>query len=627
MDKNTITGLVLIVLVLVGFNYLSQPSEEELRVAREQAEAVQLAEQKAEDLEKEKEAAEALKAATAAMDTTSLLYPARMGEQKSIVLENEVIKLALTNRGGMPESVELKDYRNQEGGNVVLFNGNDAHMRLLLAGKNENIISSELFFEPVEHTDSTATMRLTMADGNSLDLCYRLRPQSYMVDFEVRANGMANFFAPTLRTLDIEWTDRARQQEKGFDFENRYSSLTYKLTGEGTDYLSETSDEQETISDPLDWIAFKNQFFSCVLIAHQDFTGPSTLRSTPQTQESGYLKLYDAQVKTFFDPTGAQPTLMQLYLGPNNYHILQETNDLSLSDKDLELEDLVYLGWPLFKWINRWFILYIFDWLSSWGLPMGIVLLLLTLFIKALVYVPTKKSFLSSARMRVLKPKVDEINAKYPKPEDAMRKQQEVMQLYAQYGVSPMGGCLPMLVQMPVWIALFNFVPNAIELRGQSFLWASDLSTYDDVISWGTNIWLIGDHLSIFCLLFCVTNIVNTWISMRQQQNTMTGEQAQQMKIMQYMMYAMPVMFFFMFNNYSSGLNYYYFLSGLTSILTMWYLRKTTDDNKLLAELEARYQANKSNPKKTSGLAARLEALQKQQQQMLEEQKKRQNKH
>ncbi len=627
MDKNTITGLVLIVLVLVGFSYLSQPSEEERRVAREQAEAVQLAEQKAIDLEQEKEAAEALKAATAAMDTTSLLYPARMGEQQSIVLENEVMKLSLTNRGGMPESVELKEYRNQQDGNVVLFNGNDAHMRLLLAGKNENIISSELFFEPVEHTDSTATMRLTMADGNSLDLCYRLRPQSYMVDFEVRANGMANFFAPTLRTLDIEWTDRARQQEKGFDFENRYSSLTYKLTGEGTDYLSETSDELETINEPLDWIAFKNQFFSCVLIAHQDFTGPSTLRSTPQTQESGYLKLYDAQVKTFFDPTGAQPTLIQFYLGPNNYHILQETNSLSLSDKDLELEDLVYLGWPLFKWINRWFIIYIFDWLSSWGLPMGIVLLLLTLFIKALVYVPTKKSFMSSARMRVLKPKVDEISAKYPKPEDAMRKQQEVMQLYAQYGVSPMGGCLPMLVQMPVWIALFNFVPNAIELRGQSFLWANDLSTYDDVISWGTNIWLIGDHLSIFCLLFCVTNIINTWISMRQQQNTMTGEQAQQMKIMQYMMYAMPVMFFFMFNNYSSGLNYYYFLSGLTSILTMWYLRKTTDDKKLLAELEARYQANKSNPKKTSGLAARLEALQKQQQQMLEEQKKRQNKH
>lgn len=257
---------------------------------------------------------------------------------------------------------------------------------------------------------------------------------------------------------------------------------------------------------------------------------------------------------------------------------------------------------------------------------MGVVLLLLTLFIKLLVYPTTKKSYLSSAKMRVLKPKMDVISAKYPKPEDAMKKQQEMMQLYSQYGVSPMGGCLPMLIQMPIWIALFNFVPNAIELRGQSFLWADDLSAYDDVIRWGKDIWLIGDHLSIFCLLFCLTNIVNTWISMRQQQNSMMGEQAQQMKVMQYMMYFMPIMFFFMFNNYSSGLNYYYFLSGLSSILIMWYLRKTTDDDKLLAKLEANYQANKNNPKKASGMAARLEALQKQQQQMLEEQRKRKQK-
>ena len=325
------------------------------------------------------------------------------------------------------------------------------------------------------------------------------------------------------------------------------------------------------------------------------------------------------------DPTGKEATRMQMLFAPNNYHLLQHTNKLSASDKDLELEDLVYLGWPLFKWINRFFIIYIFDWLSSWGLSMGVVLLLLTILVKLLVYPTTRKSYLSSARMRVLKPKVDEINAKYPNPEDAMKKQQEIMQLYSQYGVSPMGGCLPMLIQMPIWIALFNFVPNAIELRGESFLWASDLSAYDDVIRWNKHIWLIGDHLSIFCLLFCLTNIVNTWISMRQQKDTMTPEQAQQMKLMQYMMYLMPIVFFFMFNNYSSGLNYYYFLSGLTSILIMWFLRKTTDEKKLLAKLEANYQANKANPnKKLSGMAARLEALQKQQQAILEEQKKRQ---
>ena len=217
--------------------------------------------------------------------------------------------------------------------------------------------------------------------------------------------------------------------------------------------------------------------------------------------------------------------------------------------------------------------------------------------------------------MRVLKPQIDALSAKYPKQEDALKKQQEMMQIYSSYGVSPMGGCLPMLIQMPIWIALFNFVPNAIELRGQSFLWADDLSAYDDIIRWDADIWLLGDHLSIFCILFCLTNIINTWISMKQQQNQMSGEQAQQMKMMQYMMYVMPVMFFFMFNNYSSGLCYYYFLSGLTSIIIMWYLRKTTDEKKVLAKLEAYRQLHKNDAKKTSNMAARLEALQKMQQQ------------
>ncbi len=229
---------------------------------------------------------------------------------------------------------------------------------------------------------------------------------------------------------------------------------------------------------------------------------------------------------------------------------------------------------------------------------------------------------MSSAKMRVLKPKVDEIAKKYPKPEDAMRRQQETMTLYSQYGANPMGGCLPMLIQMPIWIAMFNFVPNAIELRQQGFLWADDLSTYDDIITWSTTLPFIGNHLSLFCLLFCATNILYSVMTMRQQRETMSGEQAQQMKMMQWMMYLMPVFFFFMFNKYSSGLNYYYFISLLASAVTMWYLRRSTDDAKLLAKLEANYQANKNNPnRKPSGLAARLEALQKQQEAMLEAQK------
>ncbi|MCD8317786.1 MAG: membrane protein insertase YidC [Paraprevotella sp.] len=624
MDKNTRIGFVLIAAVLIGFSYFSRPSEAEKEAQHRQDSIEAVAYRKAQEAQKLKEDEEVAKQAETALDTTSLFYANRRGEAQQIVLENELIRLTFNTRGGTVRKVELKKYKNQQGAPVTLFDDNDARLQFLWTGKAENFYSGDFFFTSTNVTDSTVTMHLQTASGGGLDLNYVLRPHSYMVDLSIQAQGIGNFFAPSLKTLDIEWNEKARQQEKGFDFETRYATLTYKIKNEGTDYLNATSAKQEKVEDPLDWIAFKNQFFSCVLIAHQDFTN-TDLSSTPQLKGSGYLKDYSASMKTFFDPSGKEPTKMQMLFAPNNYHLLQRTNKLSSSNKDLELEDLVYLGWPLFKWINRFVIIYIFDWLSSLGLSMGVVLLLLTILVKLLVYPTTRKSYLSSAKMRVLKPKIDELNAKYPKSEDSMKKQQETMQLYGQYGVSPMGGCLPMLVQMPIWIALFNFVPNAIELRGQSFLWASDLSSYDDVIHWGKSVWLIGDHLSIFCLLFCLTNIVNTLITMRQQQNSMSGEQAQQMKLMQYMMYVMPIFFFFMFNNYSSGLNYYYFLSGLTSILITWYLRKTTDDKKLLAKLEAHYQAYKANPnKKMSGMAARLEALQKQQQAMLEEQKKKQ---
>ncbi|MCM1108078.1 MAG: membrane protein insertase YidC [Clostridium sp.] len=622
MDKNTITGFVLIGIVLIGFSWFSQPSEEQIRqhqiqdsltnVAKEQAEALQL------EIQKQGMAQKAL----SAMDTTALFYANRMGESRNVVLQNEVVELTLNTQGGAIKQAVLKNYKNQQGNPVTLFDAEDANMCFFWAGKNENFNSGDYVFIPVHTSDSTVTMRLQATGGGTLDLMYTLRPKSYMVDLTIQASGLTNAFPPSLKTMDIEWSEQARQQEKGFDFENRYATLTYKLKDDDTDNLSETGEETKQIGEALDWVAFKNQFFSCVMIGQQDFTD-ATLSTSPRTKASGYLKDYSASMKTAFDPSGKKPTVMQFYFGPNNYHLLQETNQLSAGKDDLELEDLVYLGWPLVKWINRWFIIYVFDWLSSWGLPMGVVLLLLTLLVKLLVYPTTKKSYMSSAKMRVLKPKIDEISAKYPKTEDAMQKQQEIMQLYSRYGVSPMGGCLPMFIQMPIWIALFNFVPNAIELRGQSFLWADDLSAYDDLLHWGTDLWLIGDHLSIFCVLFCLTNVINTWVSMRQQQNSMTGEQAQQMKMMQYMMYLMPLMFFFMFNNYSSGLNYYYFLSGLSSILIMWFLRKTTDDKKLLAKLEANYKANQNNPKKMSGMAARLEALQKQQQALLEEQKKR----
>lgn len=626
MDKNTIIGFLLMALVLIGFSWYSRPSEEQVKQQQEQQE-------KKAQLEQEKSTTEESQKAEEKKQDEKIA--ALQAQAKDVVLQNNKVKLTFSTLGGTLKEAEIINYKDrQRKENVRLFDATTAQMRLKLDGKDKNIITDEHIFMPVDKTDSTVTMRLAEGAG-SLEITYKLHKDCYMLDMTVQAHGMSDFFPSSMNHIGIEWTDAVRPQEKGYDFENRYASLTYHDVEGSTDNLSEGSKDDMRIEEPLDWIAFKNQFFSAVLISPiHEFT-EGELHSypfrpenedAPRAEREQFLKTYVAKLQTAFDPTGKEPTRLQLYLGPNDYHLLKQHNELCInSDKDLELEDLVYLGWPLFKWINRFFIIYIFDWLSALGLHMGLVLLLLTIIVKILVYPTTKKSYLSSARMRVLKPKVDALNAKYPNREDAMKKQQEMMQLYSQYGVSPMGGCLPMLLQMPIWIALFNFVPNAIELRGQSFLWADDLSAYDDIINWGTDLWLIGDHLSIFCLLFCATNIINSWISMRQQSNTMSTEQAQQMKMMRWMMYLMPIMFFFMFNTYSSGLNYYYFLSGITSILIMWYLRKTTDDTKLLEQLEAYKAKHANDPKKKSGMAARLEALQKQAE-MMEEQRRRQQK-
>lgn len=377
--------------------------------------------------------------------------------------------------------------------------------------------------------------------------------------------------------------------------------------------MSETSEKvDEKIEDAIDWVAFKNQFFSAVMIAKDDFGANSLMTSIPQEKGSGYLKQYGAKMQTSFDPTGKNLTELEFYYGPNDFRLLQKIEKESTFNKELELHRLVYLGWPLFRIINRWFTLYVFDWLTGMNINMGIVLILITLLLKVITFPLVKKSYMSSAKMRVLKPKLDEATKQYNKPEDQMQKQQAMMALYAKYGVSPLSGCLPMLIQAPIWIAMFNFVPNAIQLRGESFLWISDLSTYDPIIEWNKNIWLIGDHLSLTCILFCISNVLYSVMTIRQQRDQMVGAQAEQMKMMQWMTVLMPIMFFFMFNDYSSGLNFYYFISLFFSAAIMWTLRKTTNDEKLLSILEARYQENKNNPKKMSGLAARLEAMQKQ---------------
>ncbi len=619
MNKDTLIGFLLIGLVLIGFSWYNQPSQEEMEAYQRQQDSIAAAQK---DIEVKKSMAETerkAKAEEAAKgDTTAMFYQALNGQKSNVLLKNGKVELTFSSKGGTLIKAVIKGFKNADNSKdeVTLFDEETQQMNFMLAGKQENIITQDLYFTPSNISDSTVTMTAKAANGGNIVLDYSLG-KDYMLHFTLKTEGLNGFFAPNYKEMDIEWNDMAAQQERGFTFENRYSTLTYKEKDGGTDYLNETSEKRdEKIEEALDWVAFKNQFFSAVLIARDDFKGGSLMTSIPQEKGTGFLKQFAAKMKTQFDPTGKRPSEFEMYIGPNDFRLIKDVEEQSTFRKDLDLEQLVYLGWPLFRIINRWFTIYVFDWLTSWGFSMGVVLILITLLLKAITFPMVKKSYMSSAKMRVLKPKLDEATKQYDKPEDQMQKQQAMMQLYAQYGVSPLSGCLPMLIQMPIWIAMFNFVPNAIQLRRESFLWIDDLSTYDPIIEWSTNIWGIGDHLSLTCILFCVSNILYSYMTMRQQRDQMVGAQAEQMKMMQWMMYLMPLMFFFMFNDYSSGLNFYYFISLFFSAAIMWTLRKTTNDEKLLAILEARYKENKANPKKQSGLAARLEAMQKQAEEM-----------
>ena len=637
MDKRSIIGYILIGLVLVFYFYYNQPSEEQIQAQKEYAAA-----QKREALKKDSisMAEETMKMAMV-NDRNNFFYNVLRGENRNIAIENGKIKAEISTYGGRVASVTIKDYNSQDGGPLVLFDSKDkikvTDSNRELNGSNtvnfffksnladRNINTNELFFIPINATDSSVTMRLNFEEGNRyIDFNYSLKENSYMMDLEIVAHNMNDIIAND--EVGITWKQFMRQLEPGYDFEQRFSSLTYKLADDDSDYLSEMTDDNEKLDEDISWIAYKNQFFSSIMIAGDKFSNVD-INSEIIQKDKGLLKRCTSKMQTAFDPTGSEPTMLQFYFGPNKFDILKESNVLvSSSNEDPELQEIIYFGWPIVRWINRYFIMPLFDILSGFGLNMGIVLILLTLIVKVIVYPFTKKSYVSSAKMRALKPYIDEINAKYPKQEDALKKQQETMTLYQKYGASPMGGCLPMLIQMPIFIALFNFVPNAIELRQQSFLWANDLSSYDAIISWDTNIWPIGNHLSLFCLLFCLTQILNTYYTSKMQPS-MGGspEMEQQQKMMRWMMYIMPVMFFFMFNEYSSGLNFYYFVSTLASVFIFIYLRRAIKEDELLKKMEAYAESNKNKPAKQTNMMSRLEALQEMQRKQLEERERMRN--
>ena len=634
MDKRTYIGLILISVLMVVVLLWSGNSQKKNASARAQYEQkIDSARNAAQDIAAAEETTIVI---TAQQDSLSPLFPAMNGKEDLVVLDNGLLMVGISSKGAAPCFASLSNYNDQIGQHVTLFGENEISLNFKIDGKNQNIQSRNLYFETVYNGENSVIMRLNTNGYGYMDFIYTLIPESYMLNLDIKANGMENFFSSNLKTLAVDWIQNLRQQEKGFEFEQRYTTLTYKRADKikakvmnvapaSTKSSKSTGKAtNKTVEERLDWVAYKNQFFSCIMIASDTYAENAELSGVSYIKGKGYMKKLMTKTSTSFDPNGVEPTQFQFYFGPNDYKILKQNSKLAHGDKKIRLNRVIDLGWPVVREVNRFLIIPLFNLLSKWNLNMGIVILLMTLIVKALVFPAQVKSYMSSAKMRALKPYIDEVNAKYPKPEDAMKKQQETMAVYSKYGVSPMGGCLPSLVQMPVWMAFFFFVPNAIELRQQSFLWATDLTGFDDLISWGSNIPLIGNHLSIFCLLFCVTNVINT-IYMQQQQPAAPGQE-DTMKMMRWMMYLMPVVFFFSFNNYSSGLCYYYFISGLVGIITMIWLRRSTDDKAILAKLEADYEASRNDPskRKTGGnnMMARLEALQKEQERLQKQQRK-----
>ena len=647
MDKNTAIGLGLIAAILIGFSLFNRPSQEELERRQRVQDSIALVNQQKAQATAQAAQMDSLRALAAVNDTLSQeeveaqmraqfgsLAPAAEGSDELVVIENKVLRLSFSPKGGMLTKAELKQYKTYGDtiNPLVLFDRHDKRQTFTLVTAENRILSTEnLYFVPQPLQVDTAgnqvlTLRLNSVYPESyIDFVYTIPDSNYMLGFAIQAHKMQNVLAGNVNGLEMLWEQKIPQQERGRRFEERYAQLQYMFTNRDIEKLSESKADRQKETGKIRWIAYKDQFFSTVMIADGEGFETTMLESEPMNKYSAYIKQYKTNTTVAFDPAGANPSLFRLYVGPNHYHTLNAYDAGKQKYERLRLRELVPLGWEIVAWINRILVIPMFDLFKRWGLNMGLIILLMTIVIKLIIFPFTFKSYKSSAKMRALKPQVDEINEKYP-PEKMAERQQATMALYSQAGASPMSGCLPMLFQFPVIMAMFWFFPTAIELRGESFLWADDLSTYDAIISWDRYIpvlsWAFNNHLSLFCILFTITNFGYTYITM-QTQSTGNDPSA---KMMRWMMYLMPLMFFFMFNDYAAGLSYYYFVSLLISIIQTMIFRWTLDDKRMLAEMEKAKQKKKNAPKKKSGFMARLEAMQKEQQARMREQIKEQSK-
>ena len=640
MNKNSVIGIILIIGILVGWSIWMTPSKEEIARQREYQDSIYRAnrERYIQDSIRFVEAQQAAEQhevtrlgnnelSDAVMrDKYGVFATTATGEEQLYTIENDVMKMTLTSKGAFVKTVELKDYKTWDSLALISFDENTTKFNLSFFASNRNINTIDLYFTPylnnypydgdgnivVKDQPISLTFRAFADDlsdqlnpNQYIEFTYTVAKDEYMIDFDVKTVNMKNVIASNTNFVTLDWYVDLLKQEKAVDRYNG-SNVYYKFVSDDVESISGNrggeKDGEKDLRANLKWLSFKQRFFSYSLIAKENFSSAVIgMKTDLRQQNPRYLKTMYATVDVPFDAfqeTNDMP--MQFYFGPNSLKIMDKY--------DLDLDKQIPLGGKLVGWINRYIVVNVFDWLGSYGWNYGIVILVLTIIIKIALMPFAYKSYQSTAKMRVLKPEIDEINAKFPDERDNMKKQQAIMDLYKKAGASPTAGCLPMLLQLPILWAIFRFFPSSIELRQQPFLWADDLSTYDSILDLGFNIPFYGDHVSLFTLLMTVTTILYTYINNKQ----MAATNQQGMKGMKVMMYIMPIMFLGLFNSYSSGLSYYYMLVNIITFLQMYLFRVFLDDEKLRKKIELA----KQKPVKKSGFQKRLEELQKQQQQM-----------
>ena len=621
-NKSTIIGFVLMTLVFVGYMFYANYQAKQQQEAQMEAQIEQLADQASQSLDTtaEQTAAAEISDTNSKKVVTAPKLVSDADKVEEVVVENDVMQIRFSTLGAQIIDVTLKDYtkyapKEERNELVHLFAPESAYFNMSYYLK-ENLRTVEVStayrtFEllPIENLADrkVVTMRLPIGNG-SIEHIYTIyneqKPErDYLVDFNVRLNNLAPLMA-NQKSISVEWRNRSYQNERSFKNENTYTTLVYHFPGEGDveDLGISESSKEDDIAASIDWVSFKQQFFSSALIGRSTVLRQPKVSFATAEAKSGYIKDFAMSSSVDYTPQTSQYDF-SFYLGPNKFSVLKKLTDDK--GKTLEMERIIPLGWIFSTYISRWVVIPVFDFLQKYIASFGLIILILTLLVKLVIFPLTYKSYLSTAKMRVIKPEIDALNAKYPRQEDAMKKQQEMMALYNKAGISPMGGCLPMLIQMPILIAMFRFFPASIELRGKSFLWSDDLSSYDSILDLPFNIPFYGDHISLFCLLMTVVMFIYSYINYQQQ-----GASQPQMAGMKFMtVYMMPAMMLFWFNDYASGLCYYYLLSNLITILQTTIIRFTLNDDKIRAKMNARVKNTKG---KKSRFQQRYEELMKQ---------------